>query len=53
MGLLSINFIPLEDKKCVKIPKGKSESMNRRRTDNIMDKRKSTNGHTTIYKTYA
>jgi hypothetical protein len=42
MGLLSINFIPLEDNKSLKIPKGKSESMNRRRTDNTMDKRKRT-----------
>jgi len=35
-------------KKILKIPKGISESVNRRRTDN---KRKSTKGQTTIYKT--
>ena len=39
-------------KKSLKIPKGQSESVYRRRTDNTMDKRKSTNGQTTIYKTY-
>jgi len=33
--------------------KGYSESVNRRRTDNTMAKRKSTKGQTTIYKTYA
>jgi len=36
----------------LKIPKGKSESVNRRRTDNTMAKRKRTEGQTTIYKTY-
>ena len=30
----------------------KSESVNRRRTDNTMAKRSSTLGHTTFYKTY-
>jgi len=39
-------------KKSLKIPKGKSESVYRRRTDNTMAKRKSTKGQTTIYKTY-
>ena len=39
-------------KKRLKIPKGYSETVNRRRTDNTMAKRKSTNGQTTIYKTY-
>jgi hypothetical protein len=36
----------------LKIPKGESESVYRRRTDNTMVKRKSTKGQTTIYKTY-
>ena len=39
-------------KKSLKIPKGKSESVYRRRTDNTMAKRKNTKGQTTIYKTY-
>ena len=39
-------------KKSLKIPKGQSESVYRRRTDNTMVKRKSTKGQTTIYKTY-
>jgi len=39
-------------KKSLKIPKGQSESVNRRRTDNTMAKRKSTERQTTIYKTY-
>jgi hypothetical protein len=34
-------------KKSLKIPKGQSESVYRRRTDNIMAKRKSTKGQTT------
>jgi hypothetical protein len=34
------------------IPKGKSETVYRRRTDNTMAKRKTTKGQTTIYKTY-
>jgi len=34
------------------IPKGQSESIYRRRTDNTMAKRKSTKAQTTIYKTY-
>jgi len=38
--------------KRLKIPKGQSESVYRRRTDNTMAKRKSTKGQTTIYKTY-
>jgi hypothetical protein len=37
-------------KKSLKIPKGQSESVYRRRTDNTMVKRKSTKGQTTIYK---
>ena len=38
-------------KKSLKIPKGQSEFVYRRRTDNTMAKRKSTKGQTTIYKT--
>ena len=38
--------------KSLKIPKGKSKFVHRRRTDNTMAKRKSTKGQTTIYKTY-
>jgi len=36
----------------LKIPKGKSESVYRRRTDNTMAKRKKPKGQSTIYKTY-
>ena len=36
----------------MKIPKGYSESVNWRRTDNTMAKSKSTKGQTMIYKTY-
>jgi hypothetical protein len=39
-------------KKSLKIPKGQSESVYRRRKENTMAKRKSTKGQTTIYKTY-
>jgi hypothetical protein len=39
-------------KKSLKIPKEKSESVLRRRTDNTTAKRKSTKGQTKIYKTY-
>jgi hypothetical protein len=39
-------------KKSLKIPKGQSESVYRRRTDNTMAKRKGTKGQTTINKTY-
>jgi hypothetical protein len=39
-------------KKSLNIPKGYSESVNRRRTDNTMTKRKWTTEQTTIYKTY-
>ena len=39
-------------KKNLKIPKGQSETVYRRRTDNTMAKRKSTKGQTTIDKTY-
>jgi hypothetical protein len=38
-------------KKSLKIPKGQSESVHRRRTD-TMAKRKSAKGQTTIYKIY-
>jgi hypothetical protein len=37
-------------KKSLKIPKGQSETVYRRRTDNTMAKRKSTKGQTTIDK---
>jgi hypothetical protein len=40
------------EKNSLKIPKGQSESLYQRRTDNIMAKRKSTKGQTTLYKTY-
>jgi hypothetical protein len=40
------------NKKSLKIPKGQSEYVYRRRTDNTMAKRKSTKGQTTINKTY-
>jgi hypothetical protein len=39
-------------KKSLKIPKGQSESVYRRRTDNTMAKRKSTKGQTTINNAY-
>ena len=38
-------------KKSLKIPKGQSETVYRKRTDNTMAKRKSTKGQTTIDKT--
>jgi len=38
--------------KSLKIPKGYSKIVNRRRKDNTMAKRKRTKGHTTIYSTY-
>jgi hypothetical protein len=37
-------------KKSLKIPKGQSESVNRRRTDKTLVKRKMTKGQTTIYR---
>jgi hypothetical protein len=42
----------LSKKKSLKIPKGQSETVYRRRTDNTMAKRKRTKGQTTIDKTY-
>jgi len=48
----SIYFLNKIYAKSLKIPKGQSESVYRRRTDNTMSKRKSTKGQTTIYKTY-
>ena len=39
-------------KKTLKIPKGQSESVYRRRTDNTIAKGKSTKGQTTISKPY-
>jgi hypothetical protein len=44
-------FIGLQ-KKSFKIPKGKSESVNRRTTDNTMAKRKSTKGETSTKHTH-
>jgi len=38
-------------KKSLKIPKGYSESVNQRRTENTIAKRKRTKGQTTTYKT--
>ena len=46
------NIFYISTKKNLKIPKGYSESVCQRRTDNKMAKRKSTKGQTTIYKTY-
>jgi hypothetical protein len=46
-----IFIIKRSHKKSLKIPKGLSESVNRRSADNSMVKRKSTKGQTTIYKT--
>ena len=40
-----------QNKKSLKILKGQSESLNRRRTDNAMAKTKMIKGQTTIYKT--
>jgi len=42
----------IANKKSLKIPKGQSEFVYRRRTDNTMAKRKSTKEQTSIYKTY-
>ena len=44
--------INIKSKKSLKIPKGQSESVYRRRTDNTMPKRKRTKGQTTINKAY-
>jgi hypothetical protein len=41
----------MSKKKSLKIPKGSSESVYRRRTENTMAKRKSTKEQTIIYKT--
>ena len=48
----SIQFAQYDRKKSLKIPKGQSESVYRRRTNNTMANRKSTKGQITIYKTY-
>jgi len=48
---ISISNVSLYEKS-LKIPKGQSESVYRRRTDNTMAKRKSTKEQTTIHKTY-
>jgi len=49
---MHLNFIFQRNKckKSLKIPKGQSETVYRRRTDNTMAKRKSTKGQTTIDK---
>jgi len=44
-------LLTMNSRKSLKISEGYSESVNRRRTDITMDKRKSTKGQTTIYKT--
>jgi hypothetical protein len=44
-------LLTLPEQKSLKIPKGYSESIKQRRTDNIMVKRKMTKGQATIYKT--
>jgi hypothetical protein len=43
--------IPSNKCKSLETPKGQSESVNRRRTENTMAKRKKTKGQTRIYKT--
>ena len=48
----NIKFGETRCKKSLKIPKEKSESVYRRRTDNTMAKRKSIKEQTTIKKTY-
>jgi hypothetical protein len=56
--MLNNNFIKkkplslIDYKKSLKIPKGQSESVYRRRTDKTKAKRKRTKGQTTINKTY-
>ena len=47
-----LSYNAYSTKKSLKIPKGQSETVYRRRTDNTMAKRKSTKGQTTIDKTY-
>jgi hypothetical protein len=42
----------IDIRKSLRIPKEQTESVNQRKTDNTMAKRKSTKGQTTIYKTY-
>ena len=49
---LGHNFIFKVYKRSWKIPKGQSEYVDRRRTDNTMAKRKSTKVQTKITKTY-
>ena len=49
-NVLGMELVP--SMKSLKIPKGQSESVYRRRTDNTMTKRKSTTRQTTIFKTY-
>ena len=49
-NVLGMELVP--SMKSLKIQKGQSESVYRRRTDNTMTKRKSTKRQTTIFKTY-
>jgi hypothetical protein len=51
-GLLCIKSKSHILQKSLKIPKGQSETIYRRRIDNTMAKRKSTKGQTTIDKAY-
>jgi hypothetical protein len=46
------NIPVVYSRQSLKIPKGQSESVYRRRTNNTITKRKSTKGQTTIYNTY-
>ena len=45
-----VNNIYIIQEKSLKIPKGQSASVYRKRTDNTMAKRKSAKAQTTIYK---
>ena len=50
-SFIEYGTMSIAGKKSLMIPKGESESINLKRTDNTMDKRKGTKGQTTIYKT--
>jgi hypothetical protein len=52
MTLFKLRIEIILSRKSLKISKGQSKTVYRRRTDNTMAKRKSTKGHTTIDKTY-
>ena len=45
----TLKWTPKGNKKSLKIPKGQSEFVNRKMTDNIMAKRKRTKGQSTIH----